>query len=134
MNRRALILAAMTVAVAAVLLAKHRRHESAPEPSVAASSRKAALYLFFDDRDHDEGCEQVYAAFEKAKLTLPADYEARRVDVGHEQALAEKFGVRMLPTILAADTDGRVTGRVEGEGDDIASRLRDLVARLPRHR
>lgn len=134
MNKRGLILALVAAAVAAVLTAKHFRRQESSSPSIARAGQPAgpAFYLFLDDRDHDADCERVYAAFEAARKGLPPGFGARRIDVEHEPGLAEKFGVRMLPTILIVGRDGTVSGRVEGEGDEAASKLRELVSRLPR--
>lgn len=136
MNKRSLILALVTTAVAGVLAAKHLRRHETPALRIAPEGQQAgpALYLFLDDRDHDAGCERVYAAFETAKTELPPGYDARRIDVELEPGLAEKFGVRMLPTILLVGSGGAVTGRVEGEGDEAQSKLRELVSRIPRSR
>ena len=134
MNRKALILAVMTTAVAVVLTAKHlRRHETAPPAVVQReSSGTPALYLFLDDRDHDAGCERVYSAFDQARAGLPSGFEARRVDAEKESALAKRLGVRMLPTILLVGRDGTVAGRIEGEGEDAEKKFRELVAHLLR--
>lgn len=136
MNKRSLILALVATAVAAVMTAKHlRRHEAASPPiTQTGQSTTPGLYLFLDDRDHDAGCERVYAAFEAAKTGLPAGFGARRVDAEHEPGLAKKLGVRMLPTILLVGRDGAVTDRVEGEGEEAESKVRGLVSRIPREK
>ena len=135
-NRRIAILAAVTAAVAAVLAAKHlRRQEGAASPAGPTQRPgRPALYLFLDERDHDAGCERVYAAFERAKAGLPAGVDASRVDAERDPALAKRLGVRMLPTILLVDTEGAVAGRIEGEGDEVDGKLRELVSRLPKPR
>lgn len=133
-NRKSLVLAAVATAVAGVLAVKQSRRRVPPASSDAQVERlgRAGLYLFLDDRDHDAGCERVYAAFEAAKAGLPADFETRRVDVEREPALAAHFGVKMLPTILIVGRDGAIQGRVEGEGEEAEARLRESVSRLLR--
>lgn len=132
MTRKTLILAATAAAAALVLSAKlMRRPPAAVAP--AAQSRTAAgptLYLFLDDRDHDAGCEGVYAAFERERAALPPGVAAARVDVGRDPELAKRLGVRLLPTILLVGADGAEAGRVEGEGEEVEGRLRHLVAGL----
>ena len=132
MNRRILILGAMTAAVAGVLSIKHFRRpdDVSLNRGPAQQVPRPGLYLFFDDRDHDAGCEGVYAAFEKAKAGLPAGFESARFDIQREPARAENLGVRMLPTILLIRPDGTVAARIEGEGDEVYGKLRELISRL----
>ncbi len=133
MNKRSFILALVATAVAAVMAAKHMRQEAvAPPTTYEERTAGPALYLFLNDRDHDADCERVYGAFEAAKAGLPAGFEAKRVDVERESTLAEKLGVRMLPTILLIDRNGAVTDRVEGEGEEAESKVRELVSRISR--
>lgn len=134
MNKRSLILALTAAVVSAVLAAKHVRRHEALAPQVAPRSKPPgpALYLFLDDRDHDAGCERVYDAFEAAKKELPSGFVAMRVDAERQPDIAQKLGVRMLPTILFVGWDGAVVGRVEGEGDEVVSKVHELVSRISR--
>lgn len=132
MTRKTLILAATAAAAALVLSAKHLRRPAAEAPP-AAPARKAGestLYLFLDDRDHDAGCESVYAAFERERAGLPRGVVSVRVDARRDPELAKRLGVRMLPTILLVGPDGAVAERVEGEGGEVEGRLRRLAAGL----
>lgn len=134
MNKRSLILALTAAVAAAVLAAKHvRRHEAlAPQGAQSGKPAGPGLYLFLDERDHDAGCERVYDAFEAAKKELPSGFGAMRVDAERQPDIAEKLGVRMLPTILLIGRDGAVSGRIEGEGDEAVGKVHELVSRIPR--
>src|SRR6266508_2937480 len=83
---------------------------------------KPVFYLFHDPADQDEGCRRIYSFADRAERELAGKIEVRRPDVKSEKSVAEKYQVRVLPTILVVGADDAVKERFEGEEKEAAAR------------
>lgn len=128
------ILAVVILAAAAIigykLYGEKQPPPSAPVASLTASPTKSVFYLFHDPSDQDEGCRRIYAFADRAERELVGRVEVKRPDVKNEKSVADKYQVRVLPTILIVAPDGAVGGRFEGEDKGTVARLEEAFNRL----
>ena len=100
---------------------------SAAAPSVQA---KPVLYLFRDASDNDAGCQRIYAYADRAEKDFAGKIDVRRPDVERDKATAERFNVKVLPTILLVSPTGEIQERFEGEDGDTVAKLDQAFERL----
>src|SRR6266540_3664839 len=126
-----LILALVVAAVAGIAIWKTMNRTSPEQAQTAATTSvstasgspgKPVFYLFHDPADQDEGCRRVYSFADRAERELAGKIEVRRPDVKSEKSVAEKYQVRVLPTILVVGADDAVKERFEGEEKEAAAR------------
>lgn len=92
---------------------------------VAASG--PTVYLLLNEKDQDSGCQSLYSIYESSKTSLPKGIKTARLDVNDKknEALFKKFDVRILPTVLFVNKNGKVTKKLVGEGPEIEKELKD---------
>ncbi len=123
-----LLLALIVAAAAGVVIYKmmNRTAPAAGQTAVTSSTStapgKPVFYLFHDPADQDEGCRRIYSFADRAERELAGKIEVRRPDVKSEKSVAEKYQVRVLPTILVVGADDAVKERFEGEEKEAAAR------------
>ena len=97
-----------------------------PDQSPAA----VAVLLFADPREAESSCvcaeviRLARGASEMAGVTTQ-EFDTRRRD-----ARAERYGVRVSPTVIIAGKDGTEQTRFEGESDQVIARLRTAIDAL----
>lgn len=128
------------VAIIAYKLIDSRQPSGVTKPASPESSSQVAtpvkaqavatFYLFHNPQDQDEECRQIYSFADRAERELAGRFEVKRPDVKTEKTLVDKFQVRVLPTILIVSPGGEVQERFEGEGEQVASRIENVLTRL----
>jgi thioredoxin 1 len=133
---KALIIAALIVAVGTVLTVKQRAEPVLDSPPVPAreavetpADSPASLPRLVDlGSDRCQSCK----AMEPVLEALTSEYEGRLevlfIDVWKEPEEAERYGIQLIPTQIFFDSGGRELFRNEGffSKEDILAKWKDL--------
>ena len=134
MSGRWIGVAAVVVVAAGIVLLKQRSNTAAAHDRGPPTASAPEVLLFADARQAEAscGCGQIIRLV-RAAATHGA--RVRELDPAGADGEARRHRVRVQPTVLVLDRDGRETGRFEGEArptiDAIRSALRRLAPRLP---
>lgn len=131
-GRSALLVAGVIVAVTAVAVVRHR----APRPSTDAASEATTAVTGALPRMVDVGADKCIPCKQMAPILveLKTEYAGRAtiefIDVWKNPAAGEPYGVRIIPTQIFYDRDGKEVWRHEGflSKAEIVAKLKELGA------
>jgi len=87
-----------------------------------ARADESTLRIVKFEADWCGPCQRMKPVFEKVARTSPEDVTFETVDVDAQGALADRYGVRSLPTVVALK-NGREVGRTVGYKNAFQLRL-----------
>lgn len=129
MYARLLALTAVAAAVAGILWLKQDRAGPVADPGREPGAHSKVL-LFADLREAGSSC----ACAEVIRLARATDelpgVAFEEFDPRERKEVAERHGVRVLPTVLVLGSDGAERGRFEGESQQVIGALRSALESL----
>lgn len=133
----------LALAVAGVLILKHRgQKESVPPPAVAAAvvpagsnavaQAKALPRLLDLGSDQCIPCKMMVPILEELRTNLAGRVEVQFIDVWENEEAGKKYGIDMIPTQIFYDAQGKELFRHEGflGKEDILAKWKELGVEL----
>lgn len=126
------ILIVVAIAVTGILVYKFQGNtEQATVTNLKdTAANQKVFYLFHYPGDQSAGCRAIYALADGAERELQGRVKVLRPNVETETTLVEKYKIRVIPTIVITSPDGTEQERIEGEGPQASSRIKDAIAKL----
>ena len=124
---RVIVVAVLACAVAAVLVAKSRKRETASdEPAAVAGGNLPRLVDLGAGKC--AACKMMAPVLDELKKEFAGTFDVEFIDVWEDPDAGEKYGIRMIPTQIFYDGSGKELFRHEGffGRDQILAKWKEL--------
>lgn len=130
MNRRWIGVVVVAALAAGVIFLKQQSDAASTHDRRPPSTAAATVLLFADPREAAAscGCGQIVRLVRSAATR---GVQVRELDPARAEPEARRHRVRVQPTVVVLDREGREAGRFEGEGRRTIDAIRSALEKLP---